>query len=43
MKIINNRLALANVKSLIEGKPVDTNVQAGSRRKLAEIDVETSR
>ena len=42
MKIINIRFALANVQSCIEEKAEDINVQAHSRWKLAETDVETS-
>ena len=33
---MNNRFALANVKSRIEEGPEDTNVQAHSRQKLGE-------
>ena len=43
MKIISNKFALANVKSRVEKKSVDANVQAHSIRKLGKINVETSR
>ena len=42
MKIINIRFALANVKSHIEEKADDANVQAHSRWKLAETDMKIS-
>ena len=40
MKIISNKFALVNIKSLIKGKLVDVDVQALSRRKLRRTDVE---
>ena len=45
---MNNRFALANIKSLIEEGPEDANVQARSRQKLGEnrrgnLSAETSK
>ena len=42
MKIINIKFALANVKSCIEEKAEDANVQAHNRWKLTETDVKSS-